>query len=93
MKLLQRGVALALLTTFTLASETALAYEQEMCIRDSSNTATRGPRRCLNTPLHTSANPVALSHPRHRPTDDESRNPVIRKAHTTAKHPQFYRKR
>ncbi|EID8743674.1 bifunctional UDP-sugar hydrolase/5'-nucleotidase [Escherichia coli] len=28
MKLLQRGVALALLTTFTLASETALAYEQ-----------------------------------------------------------------
>ncbi|EIH1931343.1 hypothetical protein C0015_004551 [Escherichia coli] len=26
MKLLQRGVALALLTTFTLASETALAY-------------------------------------------------------------------
>lgn len=29
MKLLQRGVALALLTTFTLASETALAYEQD----------------------------------------------------------------
>ena len=28
MKLLQRGVALALLTTFTLASETALAYER-----------------------------------------------------------------
>ncbi|MFO9954385.1 bifunctional UDP-sugar hydrolase/5'-nucleotidase [Escherichia sp. WS3224_2] len=29
MKLLQRGVALALLTTFTLASEAALAYEQD----------------------------------------------------------------
>ena len=29
MKLLQRGVALALLTTFTLASETGLAYEQD----------------------------------------------------------------
>ena len=29
MKLLQRSVALALLTTFTLASETALAYEQD----------------------------------------------------------------
>ena len=29
MKLLQRGVALALLTTFTLPSETALAYEQD----------------------------------------------------------------
>ena len=33
MKLLQRGVALALLTTFTLASETALAYTKlQFCI-------------------------------------------------------------
>lgn len=37
MKLLQRGVALALLTTFTLASEAALAYEQDKNLQNYSS--------------------------------------------------------